>query len=162
MLQGKDWNADNFNWSEAIQSLKDVNKKGVQLKRFNDPDKDNEVDNLVSESTTVVKEAYKGLLFEIIDIITTKNDSKRAEKEIDDVIDFEFKLDDFSREYKAYIKETKKKKNAVKDYYRDIVWFNLFQPSVFRNITLYDGPVGKEIVNQFADFLKNTPPRLVH
>lgn len=160
MLEGKDWDQDKFNWSNAIQSLKDVNKPGRQLKRFNDEDKANEVDNLAADSTKTVKEAYKTLLFEIIDIITTKNDSKKADKEIDELIDFEFKLDDFSRKFKAYIKTLgKKKKNAVTSYYRDIVWFNLFQASAFRNISLYDGVVGEEIVGQFLDFLQNTSPR---
>lgn len=164
MLEGKDWDQDKFNWSNSIQTLKDVNKQGRQLKRFNDEDA-NEVDNLASDSTRTVREAYKGLLFEIIDIITAKNDSMKADKEIDDLIDFEFKLDDFSRKYKAYIKQLeknkKKKKNAMTDNYKNIVWFSLFQPSAFRNISLYDGVVGDEIVGNFLDFLKNTPPRFV-
>lgn len=167
MLKGKEWNERNFNWTQAIQAIKDVNEKGPQSKRPNDEDKANEIDGLVDESSTLkVTEAYKGLLFEIINIITQTNDSMKVEKEIDDVIKFESKLDIFTRKYKAYIKQTdaklgtkKRKKNVAKGYYRDIVWLNLFQTSVFRNVTLYDEPVGEEIIHEFADFLKNTPPR---
>lgn len=159
MLEGKDWEQDKFNWSKAIQSLRNINKPGHQLKRPNDPDT-NEVDNLATDSTRTVREAYKTLLFEIIDLITQKNDSIKADKEIDELIDFEFRLDDFSRKYKAYKSKLKgSKKNAVTAFYKDIIWFNQFQPSAFRNISLYDGVVGEEIVGSFLSFLQNTPPR---
>lgn len=107
-----------------------------------------------------VEENLKQLIRDSVELLAGVQDEESLYKEIDELIEFEKKLDDLQKMHN-YAKASKvnKKLRGLKKLHMKVLWMNYFQASLIANNSRYEGALEENISEKYLAFLENTPKR---
>lgn len=156
MVSGVSWNETTWEWKNAIAKLKDIGKVTKKVEDLSEP-ADKTIDNdskLASDNSSNSLKSFRTLISDIVKIINPDVNETELQKELDDLILFEAKLQDF-------VKRTASQKRSkdLRMYYALIHWLELFEPVP---IAFPSNPIEEnydKITNAFIQFLEQSSKR---
>lgn len=166
MLDEGSWDETNWEWDKAMEALKNTYKivEPVNSEDISENVVGTDDNPLSSDKIDVGIKFFKNFLKEIIKLLKDggRVDAVALQKDIDDLISFELKLDTYTRQYRKVKKDKTIKIDPQKPFksaYKKVLWLNFFQGFILSNTTEYEGHVNMSVLDGFSTFFQEVPKR---
>lgn len=164
MLEGREWNEADWEWDKAMNAIKDTYriKEPADSADIAENIIDTGDEGLSSDKIEAGIKYFKQFIREIVGLLRGGEQVEKENliQEINDLMDFEMKLDTYSRRHRKFRKNKLfKAPKEFKDANKKIIWMHLFSGFILSNTTEFEGEVDETIIDEFFLFLKQTPKR---
>lgn len=175
MVEGDSWNEDDYGFAKAVNKIKATYRiisesEDIDISKVDTVSKG---DGISSDKLEASIREYKNFIKNVVRLLqdeeqAKKNNESALMKDIDELFEFEQKLDLLKRRNDKYQKIRNrnqekllppKEKEKVKKAYLRVLFLNSLQPFIYTNGTDYEGAVNESILVDIRDFFNETPLR---